>query len=70
MKENCKNCKYFDSIEKIKYPIIGQCKRFPPTVLRNGLSFESEYPQVIGSADWCGEFKSNKAKKEEAENVD
>lgn len=61
MKENCKQCRYF--LRDARFTaIVGKCRRYPPTVTKESNAFDSEFPEVIGSEDWCGEFQSKKIK--------
>lgn len=52
-KEYCGNCKFFSpGIEE-----ADSCRRHPPIVLGDSLTYESYFPDVDSNA-WCGEWVS------------
>jgi len=61
MRECCKQCRFFLCDSRFKSP-IGKCRRYPPTVTKECNAFDSEFPEVIGNEDWCGEFQNRKLK--------
>lgn len=48
----CKNCEYYNEIDK-----DGYCYRYPPRLVTVNKGVESEYPIVDKDVDWCGEFR-------------
>lgn len=69
--ESCKNCKYWNSLEKEVWKEIGkqmgECRRNSPTVIFSrhlNLSLYSKWPHFpwTDSEEWCGDYKSNKQK--------
>jgi len=56
----CKDCKYYVPEEPKR--LAGECHRYPPTVQWDAESVETNFPEVVGETDWCGEFERAKTK--------
>jgi high potential iron-sulfur protein len=52
---NCAHCRFWVSMKGRR---VGECRRFPPQVIREG---ECDAPVTYGDY-WCGEFKRGKGK--------
>lgn len=50
MKQTCNNCKF---AVPPKGTGLGICRRFPPTVVEDGMGL---FP-LVGPSDWCGEWE-------------
>lgn len=60
--ECCLECRYFIREGAQINPIIGQCRRYPPSIPESGrYASMSNFP-TVPEGFWCGEFKFKKEK--------
>lgn len=53
----CCDCKYYQ-------PVKSQCRRYPPTftgTMHDTVSPKVDFPEVLPTKDWCGEFTQQNA---------
>lgn len=55
MSERCETCRFWRD-RNDKWADKGDCRRFPPTLGRDGQYSDHEFPKTLGR-NWCGEYQ-------------
>lgn len=54
----CANCRHWSVLRGVRdaeRPLVGECRRYPPTTETSDEEYWSHWP-VVTSEAWCGEF--------------